>query len=165
MFGWTKREKNEKSQNKAVAELKKLSLKERGAKLSRLRRRYPNRAKKSYGWDFVDQFYDYESILLWLLIADDLAVNEADLFDNPVEDTVEEVVEVAVVAEVVEEVVETEAVETTSFDSSTPVESILTESTPETIGFDSNTNTSSYGSSEDSGSSYDSGDSGGGSDD
>jgi hypothetical protein len=154
MFGWTKREKNEKKLNQGRASMAKLSSKDRGKKLSGLRRRYPNRSTGMF--DFIDDIFDMDLIILYLLLCDDVAVEEADLFDNPVEDVVEEAVEVAVTAEVVEEVVEEaieEVVETESFDSSTPAESTPEVSTPETTSFDSSTDTSSY----DGGSSYDSG--------
>lgn len=162
MFGWTKREKNEKSQNSARAELSKLSLKDKGAKLSRLRKRYPNRVVSSM-WDFEDRLFDYEMIFLYILLSDDLAVEEADQIDNPIEvepPTVaeiasEEPVEVVVEAEVTEASVAT----TESFDSSTPVEH-TSESTPETTSFDSGSD--SYGGGGGGGDSFDSGDSGGG---
>jgi hypothetical protein len=170
MFGWTKREKNEKKLNQGRASMAKLSSKDRGKKLSGLRRRYPNRSTGMY--DFVDDLFDMDLVILYLLLCDDVAVEEADLFDNPVEDVVEEEVEVAVTAEVVEEAVMEEAVEevveTESFDSSTPTESTPDVSTPETTSFDSDTDTSdtsSYSSGSDSydsggSDSYDSGDSG-----
>lgn len=153
MFGWTKREKNEKSQNSARAELGKLSLKDKGEKLSRLRKRYPNRISTGR-YDFDDQLFDYELILLYILLSDDLAVEEADQIDSPVEvesPGVEEITskEVAVEVEATEASVDT----TGSSNSPTPVNSIpesIPESTPETTSSDSS-GSDSYDSGGDSG--------------
>lgn len=166
MFGLTKREKNEKSQNKGKAILGNLSDREKGKKLSRLRRRYPGHLIYS-SFDFAGELFDMDIILLSLLLIDDCACAEADIYDNPepevdLVDTVEAaiVADAAVVAEVEEQ---GDSPDQSSFDSSTPVESSpVVESTPETTSFDSDT-TSSYG----GGGDYDSGgsfDSGGGDD-
>jgi len=179
MFGWTKKEKNEKSLNRARAELGKLSPKDKGKKLSRFRKKYPTYVNSEF--EFDDYLFDFDLVLMYLLLCDELAVEEADLYDNPVEaeepmdETVdkvdEEMVEVAVAAEVADEVVTAEAEEITSFDSETPVKSTPSYSPePETTSFDSDTSRSSYGGGDDSygggGSSFDSGggDCGGGDD-
>jgi len=175
MFGWSKKEKNEKKLNQAKAELAKLSKKDKGKKLSRLRKRYPSRLGTG-AYDFADELFDYELVIMYLLLCDDMAVEEADLFDNPVEDVVEEPIAVeeavsetiplepepvAVTADVAEETVTAEAEEASSFDSETPVERTYTSVHDETPSFDSDsdTNRSSYGGG--GGSSFDS-DSGGG---
>ena len=171
MFGMTKREKNEKSRNGATAELKHLDAKARGKKLSRLRKRYPNRLIAS-GFDFADELFDYDLIILYLLLCDDTAMEEADLYDNPEPIETEEMVEAAVVTETTEVEEQGDSPDQSSFDSSTPVESSpAAESTPETTSFDSDSNSGGYsggGGGYDSGGSFDSGggdDGGGGGDD
>jgi len=176
MFGWSKKEKNEKKVNQGRASMAKLSGKDRGKKLSSLRRRFPNYC--GFGmFDFADELFDMDLIILYLLLSDTEAVEQADIYDNPEPDPIdeaiaeadaepelEEMIEAAVVTDVVEEAVaEVESTpETVSFDSSTPVERAPVESTPDTTSFSSE-DTSSYGGGGDSGGSYDSGgDSGGG---
>lgn len=167
MFGWSKKEKNEKKLNQARAELAKMSPKDRGKKLSRLRKRYPHRLGAGT-YDFVDELFDYELVIMYLLLTDDMAVEEADLFDNPVEDVVEETIPlaeesaepvvdeepVAVTADVAEEAVTAETEGTSSFSSDTPVERTPEPTyTPEpdpTPSFDSDTTRSTYGGGDDS---------------
>ncbi len=157
MFGMTKREKNEKQKNKGTAVLGKLTDKEKGQKLSKLRRRYPNRLIHN-SFDFAGELFDMDLVLLYLLLTDDCACTEADLYDDPAPvDEIptiepveqEELVEAAVAAE-------ESPVEAESFDSTENRDSIP--DSPDQSSFDSTDNetTSSGG-----GSSFDS-DSGGG---
>ena len=101
MFGWSKKEKNEKKMNQARVELARLTPKKRGEKLSRLRKRYPSRLDHD-DYDFGDELFDMEMVWLYMLLIDDIAVEEADFYDNPVEDVVETIPmeEVSVAAEV-----------------------------------------------------------------
>ena len=161
MFGMSKKERNEKKRTQGLARLGKLSNKEKGQKLSRLRKRYPNCSfHGSFG--FADELLDMDLVLLYLLLIDDCACTEADLYDSseeapvneiptiePVEN--EELVEAAVVAE------EAPA-ETESFDSSTPVARDSIPDSPDQSSFDSD---SGGGGGYDSGGGGDSFDSGG----
>ncbi len=87
MFGWSKKEKNEKKMNQARVELARLTPKKRGEKLSSLRKRYPG-CMDGDDYDFSDILFDSEMIMLYMLLIDELAVEEADLFDNPVAEVV-----------------------------------------------------------------------------
>ena len=185
MFGWSKKEKNEKKLNTARTKLANMTIKERGRKLSKLRRSYPRYSGIGM-FDLADELFDMDLLFLYLLMDDTLAVEEADFIDNPVEEDLteenlvdetpqeEEMVE-AVVAheEVVESVQESTPVDNTpSFDSDTEPVKSTPSYTPDpelTPSFDSDSDTkSSYGGggSFDSGGGYDSGSSDcGGSDD
>jgi len=156
MFGMTKREKNEKSRYKGKAILENLSAKEKGKKLSRLRGRYPGRLIHN-SFDFAGELFDMDLVLLYLLLIDDCACTEADLYDNPVDEIphnepapAEELVEAAVVAK------EAPA-EAESFDSTENRDSVP--DSPDRSSFDSD---SGGGYDSGGGDSSDSGDCGGG---